>query len=52
MGRIAGIETPFVDAVLALVQQLGRVRAIYPTFPEQDVPPHLARPLRQAGAHA
>jgi 2-dehydropantoate 2-reductase len=52
MGRIAGIETPFIDAVLALVQQLGRTRAIYPTFPEQDALPHLARPLRQAGAHA
>jgi 2-dehydropantoate 2-reductase len=34
MGRLAGIDTPFIDAVLALVQQLGRVRAIYPTSPK------------------
>lgn len=46
MGRIAGIETPFIDAVLALVQQLGRVHAIYPTFPEQASP--FARPSQMA----
>lgn len=34
MGRLAGIETPFIDSVLALVQQMGRVHAVYPTFPE------------------
>jgi 2-dehydropantoate 2-reductase len=44
MGRLAEIETPFIDTVLALVQQLGRVRAVYPTFPEQDVLPPIARP--------
>lgn len=29
MGRITGVETPFIDAVLALVQQLGRTHGLY-----------------------
>ena len=29
MGRITGVETPFIDAVLALVQQLGRTQGLY-----------------------
>jgi 2-dehydropantoate 2-reductase len=54
MGRLAGIETPFIDAVLALVQQLGRVHAVYPTFSEHGAPPPLARPPRpsQVATHA
>jgi 2-dehydropantoate 2-reductase len=26
--------TPFIDSVLALAQQMGRVKGLYPTFPE------------------
>jgi len=29
MGRVTGVETPFIDAVLALVQQLGRTQGLY-----------------------
>lgn len=29
MGRIVGVETPFIDAVLGLVQQLGRSAGLY-----------------------
>jgi 2-dehydropantoate 2-reductase len=35
MGRMARIETPFIDSVLALVQQMGRANGVYPTFPER-----------------
>ncbi len=38
MGRIVEVPTPYIDAVLALVQQLGRSRGIYPTFPEEAKP--------------
>ncbi|WP_299625479.1 2-dehydropantoate 2-reductase [Pelagibius sp.] len=34
MGRLVGAETPYIDAVLALVQQLGRTQGLYPVFPE------------------
>lgn len=34
MGRLADIDTPFIDSVLALTQQMARVRGLYPTFPE------------------
>jgi 2-dehydropantoate 2-reductase len=34
MGQIVGVPTPYLDAVLALVQQMGRTRNLYPTFPE------------------
>jgi 2-dehydropantoate 2-reductase len=34
MGRLAGIETPFIDCVLGLAQQMARVQGLYPTFPE------------------
>ncbi len=37
LGRLTEVETPHIDAVLALAKQMGRVRGIYPTFPE-DVP--------------
>jgi 2-dehydropantoate 2-reductase len=35
MGRMANIATPFIDSVLALVQQMARTRGVYPCFPEQ-----------------
>jgi 2-dehydropantoate 2-reductase len=28
------VETPAIDAVLALTQQMGRVAGVYPVFPE------------------
>lgn len=40
MGRIVEVPTPYIDAVLALVQQLGRSRGIYPTFPEEAKAPN------------
>lgn len=33
MARTARIETPFMDAVLGLTQQLGRSTGLYPVFP-------------------
>jgi 2-dehydropantoate 2-reductase len=33
MGRLAGIETPYIDTVLGLVQQLGRSLNVYPPVP-------------------
>jgi len=39
MGQIVGVETPCIDMVLALVQQMGRVHKLYPTFPENVPPP-------------
>ncbi|MBA8879059.1 2-dehydropantoate 2-reductase [Phyllobacterium myrsinacearum] len=37
MGRLSKVETPFIDSVLALAQQMGRVKGLYPTFPEVAV---------------
>jgi 2-dehydropantoate 2-reductase len=37
MGRMVDLETPHINSVLALVQQLGRTQGLYPTFPEEDV---------------
>lgn len=34
MGRLSKTETPFIDSVLALAQQMGRVKGLYPAFPE------------------
>ncbi|NNE21960.1 MAG: oxidoreductase, partial [Rhizobiales bacterium] len=34
MGEIVGVPTPNLNTVLALVQQLGRVHNLYPTYPE------------------
>ena len=34
LGRLAEVETPFIDAVLGLVQQMARVQGLYPTFPD------------------
>jgi len=33
MGRLVGIETPYIDMVLGLIQQRGRTLGLYPTFP-------------------
>lgn len=35
MGRLVGAETPYIDAVLGLVQALGRTQGLYPTFPAE-----------------
>lgn len=37
MGQITGTATPYIDAVLGLVQQLGRMKGLYPTFPENEL---------------
>ncbi len=34
IGRLVGVETPYLDTVLGLVQQLGRSSGLYPTFPQ------------------
>lgn len=34
MGRITDTPTPMLDAVLALIQQLGRSQNLYPTYPD------------------
>lgn len=34
LGRLTEVETPHIDAVLALVQQMARSAGLYPTFPE------------------
>jgi 2-dehydropantoate 2-reductase len=46
MGRLVGVETPFIDAVLALAKQMGRSFNVYPTFPEEIA----AEPERIAAA--
>jgi 2-dehydropantoate 2-reductase len=37
LGRLTEVPTPHIDAVLALAQQMGRVKGIYPTFPDDVV---------------
>ena len=39
MGRLVEVETPTIDTVLALVQQLGRSQGLYPTYPEEMTAP-------------
>jgi 2-dehydropantoate 2-reductase len=34
MGRIVDVETPYIDTVLALTKQMGRLAGVYPVFPE------------------
>jgi len=34
MGRLVGVDAPFIDAVLGLIQQKAHVLGLYPTFPE------------------
>jgi 2-dehydropantoate 2-reductase len=36
MGSIAGVATPAIDGVLALVQQLAEGRGLYPTYPVEN----------------
>ena len=42
MGQLANIRTPYIDTVLALVQQMGRSNGVYPTFPEEVRAPEAA----------
>jgi 2-dehydropantoate 2-reductase len=39
MGELAGVATPYIDSVLALVQQMARSRGVYPCFPEAVAAP-------------
>ena len=34
LGRLTDIATPHIDTVLALAKQMGRVKGLYPTYPE------------------
>jgi 2-dehydropantoate 2-reductase len=34
MGRLVAVDTPTIDTVLALTKQMGRVKGVYPVFPE------------------
>jgi 2-dehydropantoate 2-reductase len=34
IGRLVNVDTPIIDTVLALTQQMGRTAKVYPTFPE------------------
>jgi 2-dehydropantoate 2-reductase len=34
MGRIVDLDTPYIDCVLGLTQQMGRVAGVYPAFPD------------------
>lgn len=36
MGHLIGVRTPFIDAVLGLIQQRGRVLGLYPVHAEPD----------------
>jgi len=36
MGRLVDMETPHINSVLALIQQLGKTQGLYPTFPEDE----------------
>jgi len=37
MGRLVDIETPYIDSVLGLIQQRGKVLGLYPTFSGPDL---------------
>ncbi|MGI9405489.1 MAG: 2-dehydropantoate 2-reductase [Hyphomicrobiaceae bacterium] len=37
MGRLVDVETPIIDTVLALTQQMGRVAGVYPVYPELEL---------------
>jgi 2-dehydropantoate 2-reductase len=37
LGRLVDVDTPTIDTVLALAQQMGRVAEVYPTFPEAKI---------------
>jgi 2-dehydropantoate 2-reductase len=36
MGRLVGIDTPYIDSVLGLIQQRAKMLGLYPTFPGPD----------------
>ena len=36
MARIVDVETPYIDTVLSLTKQMGRVAGVYPVFPEPE----------------
>jgi len=36
MGRLVEVETPIIDTVLALTQQMGRVAGVYPVYTKPD----------------
>lgn len=38
MARLVKVDTPSVDIVLALAQQMGRVADVYPAFPQNEQP--------------
>ncbi len=42
MGRMVDLETPHINSVLALVQQLGKTNDLYPTFPEEELSDEVA----------
>jgi 2-dehydropantoate 2-reductase len=48
MGRLVGVETPYIDTVLGLVQQLGRSLNVY--RPMRAAPARTAEPSGAAGA--
>ncbi len=41
MGRLVDVDTPTIDIVLALTQQMGRVAGVYPVYPEHSEPMRL-----------
>jgi 2-dehydropantoate 2-reductase len=47
MGQLAGVATPYIDSVLALVTQMARTRGVYPCFPEP-----VAAPAQREVCHA
>ncbi len=34
MGRIVDLDTPYIDCVLGLAQQMGRMAGVYPAYPD------------------
>jgi 2-dehydropantoate 2-reductase len=54
MARLVGLQTPYIDVVLALMQQLGRSLRIYPAFPDVTAAPAIiaSSPNRGGDSHA
>lgn len=42
MGRLVDVESPHINSVLALIQQLGSTQGLYPTFPEATLEDEVA----------
>jgi 2-dehydropantoate 2-reductase len=36
MARMVDVDTPYIDTVLSLTEQMGRVAGVYPAFPEPE----------------